>query len=242
MPELIYFSGARLESTKKVLNALPHFESCNHALKIFESNGVKDSNAINAINELSAFCVEHQREVEEQVFNGERVLVHINPDDLALLNAASQGELNELISTITFEIASVEEDKKIGQERQVPIIVLLGDEGRTIEDYAQFNHESLDDCQLKLKSLLTTWLGSHGLAYEEEKATIIKRDTQKPPTQAELKTMLTSEANKAITKEARKIGLLQKNGDIAINLTALDFKNRLRADPVLPLLDPGVMR
>ena len=75
---------------------------------------------------------------------------------------------------------------------------------------------------------------------------LIKLDTGKPPTQTELKNILSSEvgknANKAITQEAKKIGLLQKGGNIAINLTALDFKNRLRADPVLPLLDTGVMR
>ena len=229
MSERIYFSGARLESTKEVLNALPHFESCNHALKILESHGVKD---INAIKELSEFCVEHQREVEEQAFNGVRVPVHINSDDLALLNEASQRKLNEPVSKITFDIASVEQDKNIGQERQVPIVFFLGDERLAIEEYAQFYGESSDDCQVKLRSLLNTWLRSFGLAYDDEHATIIQLDTKKPPNQAELKTMLTSEANKAITKEARKIGLLQEDGDIAINLTVLNFEKRPRAVPV----------
>ena len=243
MPDRKYLSDKRVEDMRLILSVLPHSDSFRYALETLESKGFKN---IDDIQNLSRLAAEHETKLDAQVFNGERVLVHINPDDLALLNAASQGELNEPISTIRFEIASVEEDKKIGQERQVPIIVLLGDEGQTIEDYAELNDELLEVCQLKLQSLLKTWLRSLGLAYDEKNAMLIKLDTGKPPTQTELKNILSSEvgknANKAITQEAKKIGLLQKGGNIAINLTALDFKNRLRADPVLPLLDTGVMR
>jgi hypothetical protein len=216
-----------------ILSVLPHSDSCNHASEILKSNGVKDSNAINAINELLAFCVEHQREIEEKAFKGEPVLVHINPDDLALLNAASQGELNKPISTIAFEMAYLEPDKNIGQERQIPIIVLLGDEGQTIEQYAKSNKESLEVCQPKLKSLLNTWLHSLGLAYDEKNATLIKHDTKQIPTQAELKNMLSSEvgenANKAITEEAKNTNLLNKNGKLDTILIVLPFTNRERA-------------
>lgn len=216
-----------------ILSVLPHFESCNHALETLESKGFKN---IDDIQNLSRLAAEHETKLDAQVFDGVHVLVHINPDDLALLNAASQGELNEPISTIAFEMAYLEPDKSIGQERQIPIIVLLGDERQTIEDYAQLNDESLEVCQLKLQSLLKTWLRSLGLDYDEKNATLIKLDTGKPPTQTELKNILSSEvgknANKAITQEAKNTNLLKQNGELVTKLAVVAFNQRLRAIPV----------
>jgi hypothetical protein len=233
MVDCKHLSNERIGYINTILITLPHSDSFRYALETLESKGYKN---MNDIENLFRIAAEHEAKLDAQVFNGVRVSVHINPDDLALLNEASQGELYEPISTIAFEMAYLEPDKNIGQERQIPIMVLLGDERQTIEDYAQFNQESLEVCQLKLKSLLKTWLRSLGLAYDEESSTLIKLDTKKPPTQAELENMLSSEvgknANKAITQEAKNTNLLKQNGELVTKLAVLAFNQRLRAIPV----------